>query len=564
MPRILAIDWDRNEARAILMQSGPTGTSVSGAWAASLDPPEGAVLNGKQVGARLAEVMAGHTVGNATTILGVGRDHVQIKQLSLPPAPDDELPDLVRFQAEREFTALGSEAALDFIPLSGDAQTQHLVLAVALSPAGIGEARDVAQALAAEPDRITVRALATVSLVERAAAVSAETVTLIVNPLADEADLTVLDRGRVVLMRTVRLPDAAQAAARQRSLLGEIRRTVAAARQQSSDRPIDQVLLCGNKSAVDKVDGLSDELGIATKLFDPAERAPSGFANSRVPAESLARFSAVLGMAQAEADRRSPIVDFLNVRRRAEKQRFSRQHAQLATAAALLFLVLFGFLWWRQHVVVAKLAKAREQLAQAKEQRTEIAEQAAQANAVEKWLLTDVNWLDEFETLSRRLRPTPLPRTPLENEKNPFPANRDVVVRALNFTHPGDTRDGKGAAGGVIKMAQALAKDNNPSIRAVEDRLRSDGRLDVTPFGVKPAGNLMPGYGFAFDLTINVPPPDERADIEDPSAAKTPSAAADKPAAEAAKTEPAADKGAATSRARAAASNQATPNAEAK
>ena len=39
MPRIFAIDWDRNEARAVLLQSGPTGTSVAGAWAAKLESP---------------------------------------------------------------------------------------------------------------------------------------------------------------------------------------------------------------------------------------------------------------------------------------------------------------------------------------------------------------------------------------------------------------------------------------------------------------------------------------------------------------------------------------------
>jgi Tfp pilus assembly PilM family ATPase len=533
MPRIFAIDWDRSEARAILMQSGPTGTSVSGVWAASLDVPEGTALTGKLIGARLAEVMAGQTVGNATTILGVGRDHVQIKLMSLPPAPDDELPELVRFQAEREFTALGSAAALDYIPLSGDAETPHQVLAVALSPAGIAEARDAAQALSAEPERITVRALAAVSLVERSGVVRDDSIILIVNPLGDEADLTVLDRGKVVLMRTVKLPDADQAPARHRSLLGEIRRTVAAARQQSSDRPIDQVLFCGNAAAVDKVDGLSEELDIKVNLIDPAQHAPAGFANAKVAPESLARFSAVLGMALAEADRQPPIVDFLNVRRRAEKQRFSRQHAQLAALAAVLVLAVGTFLWLRQHAVAVKLAAIKQEIADAKAEMEESAEQTTQANAVDKWLSRNVNWLDEFEMLSRRIRPTPLPKTPDDEKNNPFPANRDVVMRALQFSHPADAKE----AGGMIKVTQALAKDNILSLSGVEGRLRSDGRSKVSPAGVKPAPNLMPGYGIAFDLTISVPPPEELADVEDPSAAKPQPAAAEKPAAEATKAE---------------------------
>src|SRR3954464_1780639 len=147
MPRILAIDWDRHEVRAVLISAGPTGMSVAGAWAASLTTADPAGLSGKQIGGRLAAAMGGGVSGKVTTLVGVGRDNVQMKLMTLPPAPLDELPEMVRFQAEREFTALGTEAALDFIPLAGDAQTPNQVLALALSPAGMAEARDVCEAL---------------------------------------------------------------------------------------------------------------------------------------------------------------------------------------------------------------------------------------------------------------------------------------------------------------------------------------------------------------------------------------------------------------------------------
>ncbi len=154
MPRILAIDWDRHEVRALLVSSGPTGTSVAGAWTAALSTTDPSGLSGKQIGARLAAAISGRVTGKATTLVGVGRDHVQIKLLSLPPAPMTELPDLVRFQAEREFTTLGADAALDFIPIEGDELTPNQVLALALSPAGMTEAREVCEALELETDRI--------------------------------------------------------------------------------------------------------------------------------------------------------------------------------------------------------------------------------------------------------------------------------------------------------------------------------------------------------------------------------------------------------------------------
>ena len=76
------------------------------------------------------------SLGGATTLVGIGREQVQIVLLSLPPAPLEELPELVRFQAERSFTSLGNDAALDYIPLEGDAATPHQVLAAALSAGG--------------------------------------------------------------------------------------------------------------------------------------------------------------------------------------------------------------------------------------------------------------------------------------------------------------------------------------------------------------------------------------------------------------------------------------------
>ena len=177
--------------------------------------------------------------GKVTTIVGAGRDNVQMKLLSLPPAPLEELPDLVRFQAEREFTTLGENAALDFIPLSGDAESQHQVLAVALSPAGMTEARELCQGLGVEPDRIALRACAAGAAANRAGVIAADKIALVVNPLTDEADLTVQSGEQVHLMRTVRLPDPTQVEGRQRALRGRNsphRRRGAAAAHRSASR----------------------------------------------------------------------------------------------------------------------------------------------------------------------------------------------------------------------------------------------------------------------------------------------------------------------------------------
>ena len=106
------------------------------AFAVELDARDGgegaAEVN---VGERIAAAMAARRIGHCDTIVAVGRSGVELRLLSLPPAPDEELPELVRFQAVRQFSALGDDWPLDFFPI--DQQRPDLprsVLAAAISP----------------------------------------------------------------------------------------------------------------------------------------------------------------------------------------------------------------------------------------------------------------------------------------------------------------------------------------------------------------------------------------------------------------------------------------------
>jgi hypothetical protein len=496
MPRILAIDWDRLEARALVVHVGPTGTSVAGAWAASLTSAEGAAPTAKQIGAQLALLIAGAAAGNVTTLVGVGRDQVQMVRLSLPPAPPEELPDLVRFQAEREFTSLGADASLDFIPLSGDATTPHEVLAAALAGAGIAEVSEVCQTIGVEPQRITLRATAAASFVARRIAAGASDVSLVVNRLTDEADLAVLVGDQVVLVRTVRLSDSSDEPARGRALSGEIRRTVASARQQLGEQIVGRVVLCGNASEAGEAAALTAELGLPVELFDVADNAPSGLARAGVSRDSLARFAAVLGMALGEADRRPPVVDFLNVRKRVEPRRVTRTH-MIAAGVAAAAVLLFGLILWQRSASLGReLRRLNAETAQldAQFKENEFDQSIDQAAAIERWLATDVHWLDELHRLSRQWRPEPL-------DSKAFPAGNDVVVTQLTAFRP----PGNAARGGRLAI-QAVARDQ-AAVATLEDRLRD------TVHGVSTGGgkqdSTVPGYAWSFPLTIDVAPADD-------------------------------------------------------
>ena len=157
------------------------------------------------------------------------------------------------------------ESALDYIPLSGDATTPHQVLVAALSAGGVTEVRQLCEAVGVEPDRITLRATAAASFVARRLGAGADEVSLVVNRLTDEADLTVLVGEQVVLVRTVRLPDPSEVAGRARALAGEIRRTIAAVRQQIGDRQVSRVILCGIAAEAGGAASLAGDLGLSRR-----------------------------------------------------------------------------------------------------------------------------------------------------------------------------------------------------------------------------------------------------------------------------------------------------------
>lgn len=491
MPRILAIDWDRYEIRGVLLSSGATGTSVVGAWSASLETAETDGLSGKQIGNRLADAMGGPISGKVTTLVGVGRDNVQIKLLNLPPAPVEELPEMVRFQAEREFTALGSDAALDFIPLFGGAETAHQVLAIALSPAGMAEATDVCEAIGVTPDRIPVRGCAAAAMVHRAGLTESREIVLVVNLLADEADLAALVGDAVVLLRTVRLPDREQLESRQKALVGEIRRTMAAVRQQMADHQVSQVVLCGADPPSESLGAAGDEIEVVVVPFDPMDHAPAGFDTLTIEADKLSRFSAVLGMALSEADRRAPIIDFANVRKRVVPRRFSLVHLQLA-AVAVLLVAWFGLHAWKSFAKPAQeLADTEKRIQEVQEETRMYKDVTEQAEAVDRWLATDVNWLDELTDFAQRVRPQPL-------SSKDFPVADDAVINQLTLSIP----PGTNAVGGRMEI-QAVAK-SPAAVAKLEARLRG-GKGTVSPGNSKTEKNI-PGYDWSFGLDVRVPP----------------------------------------------------------
>ena len=118
--------------------------------------------------------------------------------------PEDELPDVVRFQAVRQFTTLGDNWPLDFVPLGPNADGGMNVLAAAISPELLEQIRKDCSVAGITVSRLVLRPFAAAALLKDQ--LGDGQCRMIVDLLRDEADLTVLIGSQVIFPRTVRLP----------------------------------------------------------------------------------------------------------------------------------------------------------------------------------------------------------------------------------------------------------------------------------------------------------------------------------------------------------------------
>jgi Tfp pilus assembly protein PilN len=331
--------------------------------------------------------------------------------LSLPPAPDDELPDLTRFQAQSEFNTLGEDWPLDFLPLDSDPTQPRTVLAAAIAPQTVTQILDTCREAGLAAKRLVLRPCAAASLLQRYRAADTACVRLLVDVLADEADLTVLVAETVIFMRTARLPAGHSPAERSAALVTEMRRTIGAAQNQLKGEPVQEIVLCG---VGDEYDSLADDdltgqidsqLKLPTTCFDPFHSLdvdPS--LRMQLPSHP-GRFAPLLGMILDEADGIRHGFDFLSPRKKPKPPNRRKFYLQVAGIAAAVIAALWLGIWGMLASRETANAELRTEFAADAARLKQFATVDEEIREIESWLAGDVVWLDEFAELASEMPP---------------------------------------------------------------------------------------------------------------------------------------------------------------
>jgi Tfp pilus assembly PilM family ATPase len=394
MSRLLAVEWDMRELRVAAAQVAGKKVVVEQAFAIPLD--EETSQTPDAVAEQLVAACGERGIGRCAVLMGVPRAKAELRVLEVPNAPDDELPEMVRFQAVRQFSTLGEDWPLDFVPLGSGDPNQTRVLAATISPQLAEDLLGVCSAIGSSENKLVLRPCASASLYGRR--VADHQCRLLVELFAGEADLNVVVDGQVVFLRSVRMAPANRA----KSLVGEIRRTLAAAQNQLGDQRIQGVTLVGNDAELQDVrPALEEQLDQAIEVFDPFSLIPSKLDGP--PLEHPGRFASLLGMVLDEGDGKRHGIDFLNPRKRSVPPDRRRRYAWVAAAVAALVAVLIGGVWWQIDHYQHQVGELQVQNTNLDEQ-VKIAQQLKlDVGLIDEFEEANINWLDQIYEFSTKL-----------------------------------------------------------------------------------------------------------------------------------------------------------------
>jgi Tfp pilus assembly PilM family ATPase len=465
----------------VIARTRAGGVGIEHAFAIPLPAREGAAAAETDVGPVLAKALAEHGVGRADTLVAVGRSSIELKFLSTPPAPPEELPDLVRFQALRQFTSLGEDWPLDFVPLAANADGGSNVLAAAIAPELVAQIRHTAATCNLHLTRLVLRPFAAASLIEKEAADGK--CRMVVDLLKDDADLTVLIGEQVIFPRTVRQPAAEEPEVLARALLGEGRRTIIAAQNQLGGRRVEEVVCFGDglhHSALKQL--LEKELSLPVKLIDPFEYVEWADGSHGHRPEFPGTFAPLLGMLLAEATGAGHSIDFLHPRKKPAPPNQNRVLMVAGGAVAAVVLLGLGTLWWQLRDLDSRISTLQTQ----RNKQEKLAKQGAKprddAAKLDRFTQSDVTWLDELRLVSEK-----------------FPAPGAALVEDFSANY-----DPKG--GGKLTVAGYV--DQEGRIREMEGKIRDPAHAisgSGAQFDPEAAGRLK----WRFKETVTVRPDEE-------------------------------------------------------
>ncbi|MDR1485260.1 MAG: hypothetical protein LBT09_10610 [Planctomycetaceae bacterium] len=502
MSNWVTITWENDRLR--LLSARVQGGSVVFEHAAQLTLQKN--VDDIPIKDQLLQFLQKHRIVKAETIVLLNRSDVEVRPMVFPPVPVEELCDLVRFQASKEFNAYDQSSPLDFFVTNKfENVSRSALFPTVFNSSGRGGKKNnttttqdnnsksatssgtpihlLASTIRRELfqkigkfceesglnlRRILLRPCESSYLWKFSVEFNTLRTVLLLELDEDETSQTVLYQGEPVFIRSPKIippvdvsnPDFV-------AVLGaELRRTMIAVRNEIQGVAVDEVIVCGKDSHfTDLSKLLSETLNIPVKTFDAWADPKSSGSRTRAAGgelvktsgklrEELAagniqnpeRYSALIGSILRAGRNIQGDIDFCNPKRRKERigYRVLMNLAVVAVFLILVGLVSYGF------YVQNSLSKTNKALSdrqyKLKQTAMSVVPARLQLQAVESWHGDKIDWFEQLGWLSRNA-----------------PSSREMMLTSLTLS---------AVQGGSMQFT-SLVRDSS-IVSPMEEKFRSD------------------------------------------------------------------------------------------
>lgn len=473
MAKRLAIDWDDTELRLVAAQSSGGGITVTDA--AVIPIPEGRVVE------TLREAVSARGLEKTETFVAIGRGKAELRELKLPAVPDDELPDMVRFQAIRSFASAGESAAVDFLVTRRGEEGIEMI-AAAIPQAKLDDVTKSCEDSGLALRRLALRPL-TAAALYLAKHPGEQGETVLIDLLASDAEIVIARDGKVVFVRTVRLPNAS--AARPAALAGELRRSLLACGSGDVDR---RVLLWGRPAVhTADVEMLREATGGNVQTLNPFDLVDLADGVEAALPQHVGRLAPLVGLLACDQSHADRLIDFLNPRKRIEKQTDYRKAVALV-GAPIAVVALVGWLIYSQMSErTREIARLTAENAALKPTVESAITSIDRVEKVDQFLDGDVNWLSELRRIADAIPPA---EELILTSINASSGSRGLTGPAGSAGTPTIKIEGHVTAAAVIDRLEESLRDEHR--RVVGDGAKSRDSRDA--------------YGWSFGETVFIDP----------------------------------------------------------
>ena len=392
MPKKIALDYDANELRIVVANCSPGRVQVTDAAVIELG-------EGDSASQQLRAFVNERSLQKTETLVAIGRGKAELRELQLPPVPAEELPDMVRFQAIRSFASASERAIVDFL-LTRKTQDNNTLIAAAVGPSDMDEIRELCATSDLVPKRVALRPLTAASMYLRQE--NPKGVCVLIDLLSVEAEIVVARDGKVIFVRMVRLP--AGEAQRPRALASELKRTMVACGEDATPQ---RIVVWGREDVhAQDVEAIREGSGVAdVRAVDPFGLVQVQADSSKLP-EHSGRLAPLVGLLACDETAPDRLIDFLNPRQRPEeKPNYVR--AGLMIAGPIAALLLVGFFAYRESAKWdTKIANVTDEVNQLTPGADLAAESIERTEAIDAFLDSDINWLDELRRFAENAPPS--------------------------------------------------------------------------------------------------------------------------------------------------------------